>query len=170
MVMRISLSWQGYVGSVVLSVIFSVFAILTVSILLVMEGLSAFLHALRLHWWENHKHKPTCAVVLNQGPGSTTKWRMVTHTRNMCSAFKPSKVHTHTHTHREHRPGAVGSHFMQRPGSSWGFGALLKGTSVVVLREERSMYIHSLHLQSLPDWDSNSQPFDYESDSLIIRP
>ncbi len=69
MVMRISLSWQGYVGSVVLSVIFSVFAILTVSILLVMEGLSAFLHALRLHWWENHKHKPNCAVVLlNQGP------------------------------------------------------------------------------------------------------
>uniref|UniRef100_A0A8C1WG91 V-type proton ATPase subunit a n=1 Tax=Cyprinus carpio TaxID=7962 RepID=A0A8C1WG91_CYPCA len=52
MVMRISLSWQGYVGSVLLSVIFSVFAMLTVSILLVMEGLSAFLHALRLHWVE----------------------------------------------------------------------------------------------------------------------
>ncbi|XP_073699106.1 V-type proton ATPase 116 kDa subunit a 4 [Garra rufa] len=52
MVMRISLSWQGYVGSVILSVIFSVFAMLTVSILLVMEGLSAFLHALRLHWVE----------------------------------------------------------------------------------------------------------------------
>ncbi|KAG5286483.1 hypothetical protein AALO_G00015340 [Alosa alosa] len=52
MVMRISLSWQGYVGSVVLAVIFSFFAMLTVSILLVMEGLSAFLHALRLHWVE----------------------------------------------------------------------------------------------------------------------
>ncbi len=26
------------------------------------------------------------------------------------------------------------------------------------------------HLQSLPDRDSNSQPFDYESDSLTIRP
>uniref|UniRef100_A0A4W5L2L2 V-type proton ATPase subunit a n=1 Tax=Hucho hucho TaxID=62062 RepID=A0A4W5L2L2_9TELE len=52
MVMRISLSWQGYVGSVVLAVIFSFFATLTVSILLVMEGLSAFLHALRLHWVE----------------------------------------------------------------------------------------------------------------------
>ncbi len=42
---------------------------------------------------------------------------MVTHTRNSCSAFKPSKVHTHhehtqqwTHTHHEHTPGAVGSH------------------------------------------------------------
>ncbi|XP_063075365.1 V-type proton ATPase 116 kDa subunit a 3 [Engraulis encrasicolus] len=52
MVMRISLSWQGYVGSVVLAVVFSFFAMLTVSILLVMEGLSAFLHALRLHWVE----------------------------------------------------------------------------------------------------------------------
>ncbi|XP_067106693.1 V-type proton ATPase 116 kDa subunit a 3 [Osmerus mordax] len=52
MVMRISLSWHGYVGSVVLAVIFSCFATLTVSILLVMEGLSAFLHALRLHWVE----------------------------------------------------------------------------------------------------------------------
>ncbi len=37
---------------------------------------------------------------------------MVTHTRNLCSAFDPSKVHTHSseHTHREHTPGAVGSH------------------------------------------------------------
>ncbi|XP_012692437.1 V-type proton ATPase 116 kDa subunit a3 [Clupea harengus] len=52
MVMRISLSWQGYAGSVVLAVIFSFFAMLTVSILLIMEGLSAFLHALRLHWVE----------------------------------------------------------------------------------------------------------------------
>uniref|UniRef100_A0A8B9KH27 V-type proton ATPase subunit a n=1 Tax=Astyanax mexicanus TaxID=7994 RepID=A0A8B9KH27_ASTMX len=52
MVMRISLSWQGYIGSVILAVIFSFFAMLTVSILLVMEGLSAFLHALRLHWVE----------------------------------------------------------------------------------------------------------------------
>ncbi|XP_047441548.1 T cell immune regulator 1, ATPase H+ transporting V0 subunit a3b [Mugil cephalus] len=52
MVMRIALKWQGYVGSVILFVIFAFFAVLTVSILLVMEGLSAFLHALRLHWVE----------------------------------------------------------------------------------------------------------------------
>ncbi len=52
----------------------------------------------------------------------------------------------HTHTHREHTPGAVGS---QWSGSSWGFGALLKGlTSVVVLRVERALIIHSPHLQS----------------------
>ncbi len=31
--------------------------------------------------------------------------------------------------------------------------------------------VHSLpHLQFLPAWDSNSQPFDYESESLTIRP
>uniref|UniRef100_A0A4W6BZJ3 V-type proton ATPase subunit a n=1 Tax=Lates calcarifer TaxID=8187 RepID=A0A4W6BZJ3_LATCA len=52
MVMRLALKWHGYVGSVVLFVIFAFFAVLTVSILLVMEGLSAFLHALRLHWVE----------------------------------------------------------------------------------------------------------------------
>uniref|UniRef100_A0A3P8P9X6 V-type proton ATPase subunit a n=1 Tax=Astatotilapia calliptera TaxID=8154 RepID=A0A3P8P9X6_ASTCA len=52
MVMRKALTWQGYVGAVVLFVIFAFFAVLTVCILLVMEGLSAFLHALRLHWVE----------------------------------------------------------------------------------------------------------------------
>ncbi|XP_047209948.1 T cell immune regulator 1, ATPase H+ transporting V0 subunit a3b [Girardinichthys multiradiatus] len=52
MVMRLALKWNGYVGSAVLFVIFAFFAVLTVSILLVMEGLSAFLHALRLHWVE----------------------------------------------------------------------------------------------------------------------
>ncbi len=33
---------------------------------------------------------------------------------------------------------------LQRPGSSWGVGALLKDTSVVVLKEERALVIHSL--------------------------
>ncbi len=42
--------------------------------------------------------------------------------------------------------------YLLLPGSSWGFGALLKGlTSVVVLRVERALVIHSPHLQSLPD-------------------
>ncbi len=35
---------------------------------------------------------------------------------------------------------------------------------------ERALYIHSPHLQFLLPRDLNSQPFDYESDSLIIRP
>ncbi len=50
------------------------------------------------------------------------------------------------------------------------FGALLKDTSVMVLRVERALDINSPHLQFLPARDSTSQPLDYETDSLTIRP
>ncbi len=53
------------------------------------------------------------------------------------SAHTPGAVDTHTHTHT---PGAVGS-----SGSSWGFGALLKGLTSVVDNSSRSQ-------------DSNPQP------------
>ncbi|XP_056602052.1 V-type proton ATPase 116 kDa subunit a [Triplophysa dalaica] len=52
MVMRVGLRVDTTVGIVFLVPVFGLFAVLTVSILLVMEGLSAFLHALRLHWVE----------------------------------------------------------------------------------------------------------------------
>uniref|UniRef100_A0AAQ5ZQR6 V-type proton ATPase subunit a n=1 Tax=Amphiprion ocellaris TaxID=80972 RepID=A0AAQ5ZQR6_AMPOC len=52
MVMRLGLRITTKVGVVFLVPVFGLFASLTVSILLVMEGLSAFLHALRLHWVE----------------------------------------------------------------------------------------------------------------------
>uniref|UniRef100_A0AAQ5YB41 V-type proton ATPase subunit a n=1 Tax=Amphiprion ocellaris TaxID=80972 RepID=A0AAQ5YB41_AMPOC len=52
MVMRIGLRMDTSLGVLFLVPVFGLFAVLTVSILLVMEGLSAFLHALRLHWVE----------------------------------------------------------------------------------------------------------------------
>ncbi len=108
---------------------------------------------------------------------------MMTHTRNLCSAFNPSKctqtrththahtmfahtvcthkhtqtqsahthacththtvcthTHTHTHTHTVNtHPEQWAAILLRHPGSSWGFGALLKHlTSVMVLKVEES--------------------------------
>ena len=50
MVMHLGLASSSGGGFFALTIIFAAFAVLTVCILLIMEGLSAFLHALRLHW------------------------------------------------------------------------------------------------------------------------
>ncbi|KMZ06543.1 uncharacterized protein Dsimw501_GD21418, isoform C [Drosophila simulans] len=52
MVLSIGLKQEGPVGGIVLTCVFAFWAILTVGILVLMEGLSAFLHTLRLHWVE----------------------------------------------------------------------------------------------------------------------
>ena len=52
MVMRVGLRVDTTYGVLLLVPVLAFFAALTVFILLVMEGLSAFLHAMRLHWVE----------------------------------------------------------------------------------------------------------------------
>ncbi len=93
---------------------------------------------------------------------------MVTHTRNSCSAFYPcthTAVNTHTHTHT-HTHTAVNTHTHTR--SSREFGALLKGlTSVVVLKVERTLIIHSPTDNSCQTRDLNPQP---QVKSLMLYP
>ncbi|XP_063966249.1 V-type proton ATPase 116 kDa subunit a 1-like [Lytechinus pictus] len=52
MLLAIGLRMQGFVGAIATFGCFGVWAVLTIGILLFMEGLSAFLHTLRLHWIE----------------------------------------------------------------------------------------------------------------------
>ena len=50
MLFSLGLQMQGVLGVIATWALFSAWAVLTVFILLLMEGLSAFLHTLRLHW------------------------------------------------------------------------------------------------------------------------
>jgi len=52
MVMRMAFKTEGAAGAAIVYMIFWGFGVLTVGVLVIMEGLSAFLHALRLHWVE----------------------------------------------------------------------------------------------------------------------
>ncbi len=94
---------------------------------------------------------------------------MVTHTRNWCSAFNPSKC-THTAVSSEHTAGAVGSHCSSARGAI--------GGSVPCTRAPQSWYWRWRECCSFTiptfnpcrTWDSNPQPLDCKSDSLTIRP
>jgi len=69
MVLRIGLvssSSPGHTGSIMSFLVFWAFSTLSVAILIGMEGLSAFLHALRLHWVEfNSKFYKGIRFIIN---------------------------------------------------------------------------------------------------------
>ncbi|MCJ8740883.1 hypothetical protein PDJAM_G00064250, partial [Pangasius djambal] len=73
-----------------------------------------------------------------------------------------------THTQSSGQPFSL-----RRPGSSWGFGALPKGlTSVVVLRQEESAG-HSLPPPTIPagpETQTHNLQVHLQSNSLTIRP
>ncbi|KJH46968.1 V-type ATPase subunit family protein [Dictyocaulus viviparus] len=81
MVFRHAFRLDGYYGALATYILFFIFGSLSVFILVLMEGLSAFLHALRLHW---HKHLPLhrkcslimCAIGWNFNPNSMEDWVM----------------------------------------------------------------------------------------------
>ncbi len=80
----------------------------------------------------------------------------------------PKCTHTAVHTHPEHWEAIYAAAPKQL-----GVRCLAQVHFAMVLKVEGALYIHSLHSlhwQSLPARDSNSQPFDYESNSLTIRP
>ncbi|CAJ0745304.1 16591_t:CDS:10 [Entrophospora sp. SA101] len=52
MTLKTALNYQGVLGVILIAVASIFWFILTIGILILMEGLSAFLHALRLHWVE----------------------------------------------------------------------------------------------------------------------
>ncbi len=99
---------------------------------------------------------------------------MVTHTRNLCSDFNLSKMHTniseHTQTVNTH-PEQWAAIYAAEPREQLGVRCLAQGHLSCGIEGGESA-VHSLppHLQFLPARDSNSQPLGYKSDSLTIRP
>ncbi len=93
---------------------------------------------------------------------------MVTHTRNLCSVFNPSKEHTQQWTHTR----SSGQPFMlQRPLEQLGVRCLVQEhLSRGIDGGESTGYSLPPTDKLLPFWNSYPQPFDYESDSLNIRP
>ncbi len=94
---------------------------------------------------------------------------MVTHTRNWCSAFNPSKC-THTAVGSEHTPGAVGSHCSSARGAVGGSVPCSNAPQSWYWRWRECCSFTIPTFNPCRTWDSNPQPLDYKSDSLTNRP
>ncbi len=114
-------------------------------------------------WTHTHLEQWTQTHTWSNGHTHThlEQWK---HTHTHTHTHTPhTHTHTHTHTHNTHTHLEQWAHThthleqstLQRPGSSWGFGALLKGLTSVVDNSCRSR---------------EPTTSDYKSNALSIRP
>ncbi len=93
---------------------------------------------------------------------------MVTHTRNLCSAFNPSKcTHTVVDIHLEQWAANAAA-----PGEQLGVRCLAQGSHLsrgIEWRRECWLFTPPTY-NSCRTWDSNPRPSGYKSNSLSIRP
>ncbi len=108
-----------------------------------------------VNWWEKEV-------------GSSVWPSMVTHTRNLCSAFNPSKcTHTVVNTHLEQWAANVAV-----PGEQVGVRCLAQGSHLSrgIEGGESAGYSPPPTHNPCRTWDSNPRPSGYKSNSLSIRP
>ncbi len=74
---------------------------------------------------------------------------MVTHTRNLCSAFNPSKVHTHTAVNTHTHPEQWAAIYAAAPGEQLGVRYLAQGHLSRGIEGGESA-VHSLPPQTIP--------------------